>query len=189
MKRVLCVLPIVVLGATVAFSQQGGGQKIGLATSLQRSYAGLKGNLTGEAEKMPEADYGSKPSSMPEVRTFGQAIAHVAQAQFGACAVVKGVPSPVQGKNLEQELKTKADLVKTLADSFSFCDDAFAQTTDENATQFVKQGMNEVTRAAVLFSLIAHSNEMYGTGAVYLRAKGIVPPSTERQNMGRGRGN
>jgi hypothetical protein len=189
MKRVLYVAPIAALVATAVFAQQGGGgQKVGLATSLQRAYAAIKVNLTGEAEKMPDADYGSKPSSMPEVRTFGQAIAHVAQAQFGACSVVKGVPNPMQGRNLEQELKTKPEFVKALGDSFSFCDDAFAQTTDENATQFVKQGPNEVTRAAVLFGLLAHSNEMYGTGAVYLRAKGLVPPSTERQ-MGRGRGN
>ena len=50
--------------------------------------------------------------------------------------------------------------------------------------QFIRQGNNEVTRAAALYGLIVHGNEMYGTASVYLRAKGVVPPSTE----GRGRG-
>jgi hypothetical protein len=50
----------------------------------------------------------------------------------------------------------------------------------------VKAGMNEVTRAAALYGILVHGNELYGTAAVYLRSKNIVPPSTERQ-MGRGR--
>jgi len=165
-------------------------QKVGLATSLQRGYANLKTNLTQEAEKMPEADYNFKPGTTPEARTFGQAMAHVAQAQFGQCSGVKGVPNPMQGKNLEQELKTKAEITKALADSFALCDDAFASTTDENAVQFIKQGPNEATRAAALYGVLVHGNEMYGTGAVYLRSKNIVPPSTERAQQGmRGRGN
>lgn len=90
---------------------------------------------------------------------------------------------------LEQELKTKADVTKALAESFALCDEAFAAVTDANATDMVKQGPNEVTRAAALYGLIAHDNELAGTAYVYLRSKNIVPPSTERaQSAGRGRG-
>lgn len=188
MKRVFYAVPILALTAAAAFSQMpASGQKVGLATSLQRSYANIKNNLTQAAAKMPEADYSFKPGSTAEARTFAQVIAHVAQAQFGQCSALKGAANPMQGKNLEQELKTKADVTKALADSFALCDDVFAQTTDENATQMVKMGQNEVTRAAALYGLIAHGNELYGTSAVYLRSKNIVPPSTERA-MGRGRG-
>jgi len=189
MTRLLYVVPVVALIAAVAIAQPPpAGQKIGIATSLQRGYAGLKMNLTQAAEKMPESGYSFKPGTTPEARTFAQVIAHIAQSQLGQCSAMKGVPNPMQGKNLEQELKTKAEVTKALADSFAQCDDVFAQTTDENATQFVKAGPNELTRAAALFGLIAHGNEIYGTSAVYLRSKDIVPPSTERQ-MGRGRGN
>ena len=131
------------------------------------------------AEKMPEADYNFKPGSTPEARTFGAAIAHIAQSQFGQCSGLKGVPNPMQGKNLEQELKTKAEVTKALADSFALCDDLFAQVTDANATEMVKAGQNEVTRAAALYGVIVHGNEMAGTAYVYLRSKNIVPPSTE----------
>ena len=181
----------VLLLAPLAFTQPpAGGQKIGLATSLQRGYAGLKTNFTQAAEKMPEADYGFKPGSTPEVRTFGQAIAHVAQTQFGQCSGINGVPNPMQGKNLEQELKTKSEIVKALADSFALCDTAFAAATDENVVQFIKQGQNEATRAAALYGVIVHGNEMAGTAYVYLRSKNIVPPSTENAQRGmRGRGN
>lgn len=188
MKRVLYAVPVVALFAGAAFSQMPAGQKVGLATSLQRGYANIKQNLTQEADKMPDADYTFKPGSTAEARTFAQVIAHVAQAQFGQCSAMKGVANPMQGKNLEQDLKTKAEITKALADSFALCDDLFAQTTDESATQFIKIGQNELTRAAALYGLIVHGNELYGTGAVYLRSKNLVPPSTERA-MGRGRGN
>ena len=193
MKRVMCVVPIAAVAVTiaaVAFSQPPAGQKIGLATSLQRGYANFKTNFTQAAEKMPEADYSFKPGSTPEARPFSAVIAHIAQAQFGQCSGLKGVPNPMAGKNLEQELKTKADVKKALADSFAMCDDLFAQVTDANATEMVKAGNNEVTRAAALYGVIVHGNELYGTSAVYLRSKNIVPPSTENAGRGmRGRGN
>jgi len=194
MKRVLYAIPVVALFATVAYSQAPGGQmqgqKIGLATSLQRGYNGFKTNFTAAADKMPEADYSFKPGSTPEARTYAQVIAHIAQAQFGQCSGLKGVPNPMAGKQLEQELKTKAEVTKALADSFAMCDELFANLTDASATEMVKAGQNEQTRAASLYGVIVHGNELYGTAAVYLRSKNIVPPSTENAGRGmRGRGN
>jgi len=191
MKRVMIIASAaVLLLAPLAFTQPPAGQKIGLATSLQRGYAGFKTNFTQAAEKMPEADYSFKPGSTPEARTYTQVIAHIAQSQFGQCSGINGVPNPMQGKQFEQELKTKADVTKALAESFALCDTAFAKLTDENATEMIKQGQNEVTRAAALYGVIVHGNEMAGTAYVYLRSKNIVPPSTENAQRGmRGRGN
>ena len=189
MKRVFYAIPVVALFATVAYSQAPGGQmqgqKIGLATSLQRGYNGFKTNFSAAAEKMPEADYSFKPGSTPEARTFAQVIAHIAQAQFGQCSGLKGVPNPMAGKQLEQELKTKAEVTKALADSFAMCDELFANLTDASATEMVKAGQNEQTRAASLYGVLVHGNELYGTAAVYLRSKNIVPPSTENAQRGR----
>src|SRR5438445_13744207 len=118
MKRVIAAVPVAcLLIASAVFAQppaRGGGsgggqtqgQKIGIATSLQRGYAAFKNNYTQAAGKMPDADYGFKPGSTAEARTFGQGIAHIAQSQFGQCSALTGVPNPMQGKQLEQELKT-----------------------------------------------------------------------------------
>jgi uncharacterized damage-inducible protein DinB len=191
MKRVTYfVSAAVLLAAPAVYSQMpAAGQKITLATSLQRGYAGIKANFTAAAEKMPDADYAFKVGSMPEARTYGQLIAHIAQSQFGQCSGLTGVANPMAGKNLEQELKTKAELTKALADSFALCDKAFADVTDANATEMVKAGQNEQTRAASLYGVIVHGNEIAGTAYAYLRTKGLVPPSTERAMAGRGRGN
>ena len=183
MTRTTCLVSGVLLSATVAFAQvppaspPAAPLKLSLAAGLQRNYANIKMNLTQSAEKMPEDQFGFKPT--PEVRAFGQLFGHVANSQFNACSAAKGVPNPNQGNDNEKKT-TKAEFVKALADSFAFCDEAFAALTDESALQLIKQGQNEVARGAALAGLIAHDNEMYGTGVVYLRLKGIVPPSTER---------
>lgn len=188
MTRTLILASGLLLAAAPAAAQPPPpGQPLTLTTSLQRGYSNIKMNLTESAAKLPDADFGFKVGTMEETRTFGALFGHVANSQFNTCAAVKGVANPNQGNNLEQSAKTKADVVKALADSFAFCDDAFSTLTEQNALQMVKQGQGEIARAAALANLVAHSNEMYGTSAAYLRAKGLVPPSTERQPA-RGRG-
>lgn len=185
MKRSFGLLSACLFTAVSASAQQPAApQKITVATAVQRSYDNIKRNLTEAAEKMSEADYSFKPAA--DSRTYGQLFGHVANAQFGSCAAAKGVANPNQGNDNEKKA-TKAEFVKALSDSFAFCDDAYSGLTDANATEMVKQGQNEIARAAVLANNMSHSNEMYGTVAVYMRLKGLVPPSTERQ-QGRGRG-
>jgi hypothetical protein len=189
MKQNVLVLAGLLFAAGPALAQAPAGQQISLATSLQRGYAGVKQNLTEEIAKMPEADFSFKPGPAAELRNFGMLFGHVANAQFGSCAAALNQPNPNQGHNLETEATTKDAWSKALADSFALCDKAFAGLTDQNATEMVKQGQNEIARAALLANVVIHSNEMYGTASVYMRAKGLVPPSTERQTqMMQGRG-
>jgi hypothetical protein len=193
MKRALILSSGLLLAAAPALAQPPPpGQPLTLSASLQRGYNNIKMNLTESAAKLSDADFNFKVGTMEETRTFGALFGHVANSQFNTCAAVKGVANPNQGNNLEQTAKTKAEVVKALADSFAFCDDAFSTLTEQNALQMIKQGQGEIARAAALANLVAHSNEMYGTSAAYLRTKGVVPPSTERQpargGAGGGRG-
>lgn len=174
---------LLVTGLAVQSSQPP--MKVGLAAYLQMAYAGLKADLTSAAEAMPEADYGSKPTSMAEVRTFGQTIAHVAAGHFGICAALRGVPNPYGTTKLEERASAKAEVVKWLAQSFAFCDPLIASLTDDNANELVKQARAEMPRSAAVIGLIAHDAEMYGITTVYLRAKNIVPPSTARERRSR----
>lgn len=179
MKHVVSIVAIGVLSATTVWAQAGPPpQKVPLSLGIQRAYDTIKRNLTEAADKMPEADYGFKPT--PDIRSYGQLFGHVANAQFGACAAARGEKNPNMGNDNEKKT-TKAEFVKALADSFAFCDPAFAALTDETAVQLVTQGKNEVSRGWALGGTVSHSNEMYGVAGVYLRLKGLVPPSTERQ--------
>lgn len=189
MKAVVCLMFACVLMASTAGAQAPapaaqGGQKLPLSEGLRRSYNTIKMNLTEAAQKFDDANYSYRPS--PDIRVYGAQLAHVANSQFNACAAAKGEPNPHQGQNLEQTKTTRADIIQALADSFAFCDPVFANLTDQSALELVRQGQNEVARGSVLANLIAHGNEEYGIMTVYIRTKGMVPPSTERGMRGRG---
>lgn len=122
---------------------------------------------------MPEADYAFKPAA--EVRTFRQLIAHVADRQMAMCSMTKG-----RMKRGDFASKTsKADLVAALKASGELCDDAYSGMTDADGAAIVKTPLGNKSKLGLLNFNVAHDNEMYGTMAVYLRMKDIVPPSTE----------
>jgi hypothetical protein len=188
MKRITCIVAGLMLFAVSSAAQApSAGEKVALATSLQRAYGTLKGNLTQAAEKMPEANYGFKPASDPDLRTYGQWIGHQADNQFANCAAIKGVPNPSPAQSNEKKM-TKAELVKALADAFAFCDGAISALTDQNAVQMVKQGEGETARGGVASALLSHGLESYGIVVVYLRAKGIAPPNAAPAAGRAGRG-
>jgi hypothetical protein len=186
MKRLVCLFSGSLLIASVAAAQGPPQGPVGTAASLQRAYAQLKNNVTLSAAKMPEADYFFKPA--PDIRGFGQLWAHVADAQFGQCSGPKGVANPRQGQPSLEQLTTKADVQKAVADSFAFCDGVFMSLTDASAQEMISNGRGgQTTRAAALLGVLTHGSEMYGIGTVYLRLKGQIPPSTELMLQGRGR--
>ena len=186
MTRVMSLFSGVLLVASTAIAQGPPPQgPVGTATAIQRGYAQLKNNITASAAKMPEADYFFKPTS--DIRGYGQLWGHVADAQFGQCSGAKGVANPRQGQPSFEMLTTKAEIVKAVADSFAFCDDAFSSLTEASAQEMISNGRGgQQTRAAALLGVLQHGSEMYGIGTVYLRLKGQVPPSTELFMRGRG---
>ena len=180
MKRALFLASVGLSVSWTAFAQMpGGGQPpapTSLSAGLQRAYAGIKTNLSDAASRTAEADFSFKAA--PDVRSFGAQLGHVANSQYSSCAAAKGVSNPNQGTDLEKKA-TKAEFVKALADSFAFCDDAFSSLTDQNAIELVTQpGRGQIARGALLSNVIAHGNEEYGIITVYMRLKGMVPPST-----------
>jgi uncharacterized damage-inducible protein DinB len=132
---------------------------------------------------MPEENYSFKAT--PAEMSFGEWVAHVADTQIRQCSTVNG-----QVKTVGAAQKTsKADLVVALKTSFDECDAAFGKLTDDNALEAVGVGRGNSSRAGQLAYVTAHDNECYGSMAVYMRLKGIVPPSTAaRGGMGMGRG-
>lgn len=150
-----------------------------LTTEVKQGYNQVKRNLLAMADKMPDEDYSFKPTG--EIQTFAQRVAHISDANLRSCAAIKG-----ERKQAEASSKTsKADLVMALKDAFAYCDTLFDSVTDADAMKMMSGRGGQRSELASLYGVVIHSNEVYGYMSVYLRLKGIVPPSTE--NMGRGR--
>ena len=149
---------------------------------IKQSYTGIKNNINRSAEKMPESEYGFKPS--PDVRDFGAEVAHAADIQTTLCSMALNAPK--QGN--AASLKTKADLIKALQESNALCDQAYNSLTEANASEarpFFGGGRR--TLIGVLEFNVAHHNETYGTMVPYMRMKGVVPPSSDNAGKGKGK--
>jgi hypothetical protein len=145
------------------------------------SYTGIKNNLLKAADKMPEEAYSFKPT--PELQSFGERVAHVA-GQIGTCSGLTGERKPNQAMG-----KTaKADLVAALKASFDACDAAWDAMDDKGAMEMVAgRGGAQRPKLGMLIGNTIHIDEVYGTMTVYMRLKGIVPPSSEGGGMGGGK--
>jgi hypothetical protein len=143
------------------------------ASEVKASYTGVKNNLMKMAEKMPADQYGFKAA--PEIRSFAAEVAHVVDSQNRTCAAVSGATAPASAASMT----TKDDLVAALKASFELCDAAFNSLTDEDGAKMINVGRGQRSKNAVLWGVVSHDNEQYGYMAVYLRIKGIIPPSSE----------
>src|SRR5260370_3864989 len=78
------------------------------------------------AEKMPEEEYAFKPD--PAVRSFGQILGHIADADYLFCSGVLRQNSPSPG--IEKAKTTKAERTSALHDAFAYCDRDYDRLTD-----------------------------------------------------------
>jgi hypothetical protein len=138
------------------------------------TYTSNKNNLIKAAEKMPEEAYSFKPT--PEMQSFGERIGHIAN-QIGTCSAMTGErkPSQANGKT------AKADLVAALKASFDACDAAWDSMNDKTAMEMVAgRGGAQRSKLSGLIGNTTHNTEMYGYISVYMRLKGVVPPTSDR---------
>jgi hypothetical protein len=144
-----------------------------LSAELKTAYTRVKTNFIKAAEKMPEDQYDFKPT--PEMQSFKERIAHIAVSNMGPCSALNGAPKSIDAKTL----KTKADTVSALKDSFAACDAVIDNMTDADAVTMVAGRGAQRSKLAMGYGLVGHTNELYGYICVYMRLKGIVPPSSE----------
>ena len=174
MKKLL--LGFVCAGIASLAVAQGQAPKDPLVAGTKAPYNSVKAYLTKAADQLPENLYGYKPT--PEVRTFGQQFGHIADSNYEFCAPVLGEKVPVEG--IEKTKTAKADLVKAMAESFAYCDKAFASVTDATAAATVDFFGRPLAKLAVLSWNTAHDYDHYGNLVTYLRLNKMVPPSSQR---------
>jgi len=148
-----------------------------LSAANRHMYAMTKSDVLKAAEEMPEENYAFKP--VATVRTFGQLVGHVADAQYEFCAAVVG--DGKQPPGIEKSKTSKADLIQALKDGFAYCDQAYNNLTDAQAAQLVKFFGHDSPKLTILSFNVAHNMEHYGNMVTYLRIKGLVPPSSQQQ--------
>jgi len=139
-------------------------------------YTMLSGVVIAAAMKMPEENYSFKPT--PDVRSFGQLVAHVADSQYFFCALAAGETKPAGG--VEKSKSGKVELISALKEAVAYCSRTYASMTDAKGSEMVKMMNSDFAKLAVLSANTAHNYEHYGNMATYMRLKGIIPPTSEK---------
>lgn len=180
-----CCLLAAATGVMPAQGNQAARPAPGTAMSPSQTYdkllSGMEKEFVDAAEAMPEDKYSFAPAAtqgeFKGVRTFGEQVKHVAEVNG---YFFHDPSKPMVDNRAEiEKLKTKAEIVKALKDSFAQAHAYVAGITPENAFVWTGNG----TRAGMSAFGIAHMMDHYGQMVVYLRMNGIVPPASRGGGM------
>jgi hypothetical protein len=163
--------------AAAAAPAAASAQVAGPAGEVQGNYARLKVNILKSAEAVPAEDYAFKPAA--DVRTFARVVNHVTEAQLHSCGAANHTAADALAK-VPAETADKAAIVDALKASFAECDKAFAALTDGNLGEMLEVGKAKRSRVGLMWGTVSHDNEQYATLALYMRLKGLAPPSSEK---------
>ncbi|HEX6892537.1 MAG TPA: DinB family protein [Chryseolinea sp.] len=115
----------------------------------------------------------------PEMRSFGEQMLHLAEANYGMTAAASGKTSPITRGALEKsdQYKTKAALTKAVMDSYDFVIAAAKEMDEQKLGEKIKMfDRFEMTREVGLIKAFEHQTHHRGQTTVYLRLKGLTPP-------------
>jgi uncharacterized damage-inducible protein DinB len=122
------------------------------------------------AEAMPPEQYAFRPH--PESMNFGELIAHIATTNYQFCAGLKDSDPPALPSPIEKDA-----VVKFLSDSFAYCSTVIPNLTEEQLNQAHNSPDGRLPGREVLLAMYIHVAHHRGQAEIYLRDKGIKPPS------------
>ena len=158
-----------------------------IVSACERDFSYIEKQIVEIAEAMPEDKFDFTPESLhiqgsayKGVRTFAAQVKHIAADNYGIWYPLTGQPTPatIHDPNGPDELKSKAEIIKFLKDSFAFGHQAIGTLTPENELDLLPFRGRKLPRLYLAYFALTHANEHYGQLVVYLRMTGIVPPSS-----------
>lgn len=180
MKTLFIAAALVALAA----AQAPAAHPVTIAQQLNQGVSAVERDVVGAAEAMPAAKYDFAPpvsmGNFAGVRTFAQEVKHIAVANYSYAAAILGEKSPVVGgptENGPDSLRTKAQIVKFLRDSYAYAHRAVDTITVANALQPGKPGARG-SRLGNAAEIPTHGNDHYGQMVEYLRMNGLTPPAS-----------
>jgi hypothetical protein len=161
-----------------------------LASAVDRDISAVEKQIVDVAEAMPEGKFNFSPETLDipgsdykGVRSFAVEVKHVAASNWF-------IWSPLTGEKLPESLgddgngpaniKTKAEIIKFLKDSFALGHRAASTLTTENMLQ--APGNSKSTRLRLAEFGVSHAYNHYGQMIEYLRMNGIVPPASRAKS-------
>ena len=123
------------------------------------------------ADAMPAENYDFKPN--PEEMSFGEQVAHIAQANGSYCSRMTNGKSPIA----KPDGYGKATVMKLLGESFDYCSEIITPLSDDQLSELRGPEGRQVSVRELTLGAQMHMAHHRGQIEVYLRLKNIKPPT------------
>ena len=160
-----------------------------VASVVDRQISAVEKLILDVAEAMPEEKYNFSPANLnipgsdyKGVRTFAVEVKHVAASNYFLWSPLTGekLPEGLKDGNGPEAVKTKAEIIQFLKDSFALGHKAAAALNAENMLQNPGQSKTSGLHRATFG--VAHAYDHYGQMVEYVRMNGIVPPASRQKS-------
>jgi len=160
-----------------------------IASTVDAHITAVEKLVVDAAEAMPDDKFNFSPASLnlpgsayAGVRTFAVEVRHIAASNYFLWSPLTGdkLPDGLNDGNGPENLKTKADIIRFLKDSFALGHKAAATLTTDNMLQNAPGSKNSRLHRAEF--AVAHTYDHYGQMVEYLRMNGIVPPASRSKS-------
>lgn len=122
------------------------------------------------AQAMPAEQYAFRPH--PESMDFGQLMSHIATTNYQFCAGLKDSDPPALPSPTDKDA-----VVKFLSDSFDYCSTVIPNLMEEQLNKPHNSPDGRLLGREILLAMYVHVAHHRGQAEIYLRDKGIRPPS------------
>jgi hypothetical protein len=155
-----------------------------MAEMVRRLWQSSCNQMTKIADAMPEDKFDFRP--VPEVRSYGEIIAHFAGENQTYMEMLNGLVTPANEDEFNilaqryDRLKAKAEMTKALLDTYAYGNKVLAVWDDAKAMEPPTgvSFLGPAPRWFVVVGVVGHTKEHYGNLVTYLRLNHIVPPAS-----------
>jgi hypothetical protein len=185
MKTTRALMLALLLPLPLAAQQQSGDPATNPVTAAFRArIVGLHRSIAQAFDSIPESKFDYKPT--PAQLSIGFIAQHVASDNYFFCNMFGTMKATIPAKDMttsdaEKAKWPKDTLVAKLKQSFTFCEQAFAQLDDSKLGEQVAMSFRGTTRNIPRVSMVlGHALDLadhYSQLANYMRLNGMLPPT------------
>jgi uncharacterized damage-inducible protein DinB len=186
-RRTLCTIAILCLAFTLSnyLCAQAPQPAPSVATAVDSQITAIEKQVLDVAEAMPEEKFNFSPDALnipgadyKGVRSFAVQLRHIAASNYFIWSGLTGdkLPEGLKDGNGPENLKSKAQIIQFLKESFVLGHKAAASLTEQNMLEPV--GRHKSPRLNLATFGVTHASDHYGQLVEYLRMNGIVPPAS-----------
>jgi uncharacterized damage-inducible protein DinB len=166
---------VMVFGVLVLFTlfaAKPGGSVVAPAAEYSQHFDALSKLSVQVAQAMPPDQYSFRPH--PDSMTFGELMMHIAGTNFAFCAGLRDSDPPAMPSPATTD---KDAVVKVLSGSFDYCSTVIPSLSDAQLGQYHNSPDGRLLGREILLAMYVHVAHHRGQAEIYLRDKGIKPPS------------